>query len=198
MSAQSRDTWKRNLSDRIRPGAVFGDTTVVRKVRGQRAWLCRCACGRTRPARIDALLAHRYKEISGCYFCRWTRPGGGMRKSVKTKCSGCTAPLVRIAAVAGASGDGGISVCDTCRRKRDNASRVKRSRIVVGRVCVGCKRTDGETNWSALTNACQGCARMGERNGFCACRAPMWRGPNGPGKGRRKDRPMACRAGCKP
>ena len=70
-----------------------------------------------------------------------------------------------------------------------------RRRVAIdGRVCIGCGRTDRDTNWSRRLSCCQACDRTAspDRNGRCPCGSPLWKGF---GVGAR-DRPLSCRANC--
>lgn len=146
--------------------------------------LVRCAlCGAlsTRPRssfRPGSILPYR-----GCVKCR-----DRQAPMVAVTCSECGAGLKRPQPVVARLNGRGVPVrCSPCLRRRSAAREAKKAakrRVsVLGRTCAGCGRTDGETRWGARAHLCGACERMGERNGWCLCRAPLRaRG--------------SCRAGC--
>lgn len=66
--------------------------------------------------------------------------------------------------------------------------RKARSTAVLGRVCLGCGRSDSEANWSTTTALCSSCAVARSANGACHCGSPLWKG--------RRGGVLHCRAGC--
>ena len=73
------------------------------------------------------------------------------------------------------------------RTKANTKARNKRRREAeLGRVCVGCKRTDSETNWSNTRALCGACICLRRKYGSCRCGSPIWQSPGY----------KECRAGC--
>lgn len=56
-----------------------------------------------------------------------------------------------------------------CKRKQ----RAALARKILGRQCAGCSRTDAEATWSPRVDYCGGCARRGDRYGWCLCGVPF-------------------------
>lgn len=153
-------------------GAEIGHLTILLRGEGGQRFTVRCDCGREFTCSLS-MLGHVKAGVStSCYGCR------AETHQKACLCVHCGEQLSRPA------NHTNVASCGPCSERIHAAQSLlsKRRRAVetTGRVCVGCDRKDAETRWSGRVRFCSACDRMGERNGWAPCGAPIRRGRGTP------------------